>query len=234
MVRNGLGANSVAACSHNSMSSSTEWRIPNPLTRSHTSLRRARCARVSSTKVQPRSRNIHSMLVIRGVIPLQPLSHIFSIDDGPLRQQNLLTVDSLVRLQYTVAFSVFSSHIQERVMVWIFVFFGLFSPVDGKQSLYPRHEATVVSVYDGDTMTVDVELWPGLTWRGKVRVRGVDTPEIQTKSQSEKRRALLARDFVRERIGKTVYLENVKLGNFSGRRRGHGQAAGWIKPSRRC
>lgn len=102
-------------------------------------------------------------------------------------------------------------------MVWIFVFFGLFSPVEGKQSLYPRHEATVVSVYDGDTMTVDVELWPGLTWRGKVRVRGVDTPEIQTKSEAEKRRALRARDFVRERIGKTVYLENVKLGNFGGR-----------------
>ena len=80
-----------------------------------------------------------------------------------------------------------------------------------------RYTATVVSVYDGDTITVDVVLWPGLTWRGKVRVRGVDTPEIQTKSRAEKKRALLARDFVRERIGKTVYLENVKLGNFAGR-----------------
>ncbi|MCE2441003.1 MAG: thermonuclease family protein [Candidatus Latescibacteria bacterium] len=102
-------------------------------------------------------------------------------------------------------------------MVWILVYLALISTAEGRPSLYPRHEATVVSVYDGDTMTVDVVLWPGLTWRGKVRVRGVDTPEIQTKSQSEKRRALLARDFVRERIGKTVYLENVKQGNFSGR-----------------
>ncbi|MDE2997702.1 MAG: thermonuclease family protein [Gemmatimonadota bacterium] len=102
-------------------------------------------------------------------------------------------------------------------MVWILVVLALFTTAEGGPSLYPRHEATVVSVYDGDTMTVDVVLWPGLTWRGKVRVRGVDTPEIQTKSQSEKRRALLARDFVRERIGKTVYLENVKQGNFGGR-----------------
>ncbi|MDE2889913.1 MAG: thermonuclease family protein [Gemmatimonadota bacterium] len=102
-------------------------------------------------------------------------------------------------------------------MVWILVFLALLSTAEGTQRLYPRHEATVVSVYDGDTMTVDVELWPGLTWRGKVRVRGVDTPEIQTKSKAEKKRALLARDFVRERIGKTVYLENVKHGSFGGR-----------------
>ena len=48
-------------------------------------------------------------------------------------------------------------------------------------------------------------------------MRGADTPEIQTKSKREKKRALLARDFDRERIGKTIYLENVKLGNFAGR-----------------
>ncbi len=34
--------------------------------------------------------------------------------------------------------------------------------------------ARVVSVYDGDTMTVDAEPWPGLTARTTVRVAGVD------------------------------------------------------------
>ena len=102
-------------------------------------------------------------------------------------------------------------------MVWILVFLALLSTAEGKPRMYARHVATVVSVYDGDTFTVDVALWPGLTWRGKVRVRGVDTPEIQTKSKREKKRALLARDFVRARIGKTVFLENVKQGSFSGR-----------------
>ena len=102
-------------------------------------------------------------------------------------------------------------------MVWILVFLALLSTAEGKPRMYARHVATVVSVYDGDTFTVDVVLWPGLTWRGKVRVRGVDTPEIQTKSKKEKKRALLARDFVRARIGKTVFLENVKQGSFSGR-----------------
>ena len=86
-------------------------------------------------------------------------------------------------------------------MVWLLVFPALLSPVAGKQSLSARHVATLVHVYDGDTITVDVVLWPGLTWCGMVRVVGVDTPQIQTKSKSEKRRALLARDFVRERIG---------------------------------
>lgn len=80
-----------------------------------------------------------------------------------------------------------------------------------------RYVATVVSVCDGDTITVDVPIWPGMTWRGKERVRGVDTPEIRTKSKAEKRPTLLARDFIRKRIEKTVYLENAKLGNFAGR-----------------
>lgn len=102
-------------------------------------------------------------------------------------------------------------------MVWILVFLASLSVAEGNPSMSARHVATVVSVYDGDTITVDVVLWPGLTWRGKVRLRGVDTPEIQTKSKAEKKRALLARDFVRERIGETIYLENVKLGNFAGR-----------------
>ena len=115
-------------------------------------------------------------------------------------------------------------------MVWILVFLASLSAAEGNPAMSARHVATVVSVYDGDTITVDVELWPGLTWRGKVRVRGVDTPEIQTKSDAEKRRALLARDFVRERIGKVIYLENVKLGNFAGAGCGDRPAAGRVRP----
>ena len=102
-------------------------------------------------------------------------------------------------------------------MVWILLVLTTLSANERKPWMSVRYEATVVAVYDGDTFTVDVALWPGLTWRGKVRVRGVDTPEIQTKSKREKRRALLARDFVRSRIGKTVFLENVTWGNFAGR-----------------
>ncbi len=36
--------------------------------------------------------------------------------------------------------------------------------------------ARVVSVYDGDTLTVDAAPWPGLTAHTKVRVAGVEVP----------------------------------------------------------
>ena len=32
-------------------------------------------------------------------------------------------------------------------------------------------------LYDGDTLWVKADIWPNLTHIGKVRVRGVDTPE---------------------------------------------------------
>ena len=61
--------------------------------------------------------------------------------------------------------------------------------------------ARVVSVYDGDTMTVGAAPWPGLTARTSVRVAGVDTPEIRGKCQAEKDLAVRARDFVRSSVG---------------------------------
>ena len=42
----------------------------------------------------------------------------------------------------------------------------------------PIH-AGVVSVYDGDTLTVDAHPWPGVTIRTSVRVNGVDTPKLR-------------------------------------------------------
>ncbi|MCZ6466830.1 MAG: thermonuclease family protein, partial [Alphaproteobacteria bacterium] len=77
--------------------------------------------------------------------------------------------------------------------------------------------ARVVSVYDGDTLTVDAELWAGLTARTTVRVAGVDTPEIRGKCQAEKDLAIRARDFVRATIGVTVQLTNIRPGKYAGR-----------------
>ena len=71
--------------------------------------------------------------------------------------------------------------------------------------------ARVVSVYDGDTLTVDAEPWPGLTARTSVRVAGVDTPEIRGECQAEKDLAVQARDFVRSTVGAQVQLTNVRL-----------------------
>lgn len=77
--------------------------------------------------------------------------------------------------------------------------------------------ARVVSVYDGDTLTVDAEPWPGLTARTSVRVAGVDTPEIRGKCQAEKDQAIRARDWVRATVGAEVQLTNIRLGKYAGR-----------------
>ncbi len=77
--------------------------------------------------------------------------------------------------------------------------------------------ARVVSVYDGDTLTVDAEPWPGVTIRTAVQVNGVDTPEIRGKCQAEKDLAIQARDFVRGKVGERVRIANVKHGKYAGR-----------------
>ena len=75
--------------------------------------------------------------------------------------------------------------------------------------------ADVISVYDGDTFTVDAYYWPGHTTRVSVRVAGVDTPEIRGKCQREKDLAVRARDFVRATVGASVQLTDVRPGKYA-------------------
>ncbi len=77
--------------------------------------------------------------------------------------------------------------------------------------------AHVVSVFDGDTITVDAEPWPGMTIRIGVRVEGIDTPEIRGQCDDEKALAIRARDRARELVDATVELRNVRHGKFAGR-----------------
>ncbi len=77
--------------------------------------------------------------------------------------------------------------------------------------------ADVVSVYDGDTLTVDAHPWPQITVRTSVRVSGIDTPEIRGKCDQEKAMAREARDLARETVGASVTLRDVQLGKYAGR-----------------
>ena len=75
--------------------------------------------------------------------------------------------------------------------------------------------AEVVKVYDGDTCTCVVDLGFKLSARIKVRLVGIDTPEIRTKDKEEKERGIEVRDWLRERIlGKKVLLHTSKKGKF--------------------
>lgn len=78
--------------------------------------------------------------------------------------------------------------------------FGKFLPLeDGDKAL-------VIKVYDGDTLTVGFR--HGGSHRPvkeSIRIRGIDTPEIRTRSEKEKELALLARARLKEvALGKVV------------------------------
>ena len=63
------------------------------------------------------------------------------------------------------------------------------------------YKCQVRSIYDGDTIRVDVDLGFGHLWQGHdgkgvaLRLLGIDTPEIKGKTEDERQRAIAARDF---------------------------------------
>jgi len=77
-----------------------------------------------------------------------------------------------------------------------------------KHALY-HYKAIVTSVYDGDTITVDIDLGMGVWLKGqKIRLLGVNTPEIRGEERDV---GILAQQFVRNAIlHKEVILETIK------------------------
>jgi len=61
-----------------------------------------------------------------------------------------------------------------------------------------EYKATVISVYDGDTVTVDIDLGFGIVLRKqKLRLYGLNTPEVRG---AEKEEGKKVRDLLREKI----------------------------------
>lgn len=106
-----------------------------------------------------------------------------------------------------------------------FVVVGLWA---GQEPLEPARRAAtvlvvparVISIYDGDTATVDAFPWPRTTIRVSVRLAGIDTPERRGKCPEEKRLAEAARrEFTRllGGAGSEVALVDPKAGKYAGR-----------------
>jgi len=75
----------------------------------------------------------------------------------------------------------------------------------------------VISVYDGDTFRVNIDSLPPIVGKNiRIRVNGVDTPEIRGKCLYEKNLALKARDFVRAKLAnaKEIKLTNLQRGKY--------------------
>jgi len=56
------------------------------------------------------------------------------------------------------------------------------------------HPAEVVQVLDGDTFEARVRIWPGMEITTRVRLRGIDAPELHARCDAEQVKALAARD----------------------------------------
>ncbi len=80
----------------------------------------------------------------------------------------------------------------------------------------PLRFVKVLRVYDGDTFWCAADIGLGQVFRWSVRLRGIDTPEIRTRNQEEKRAAHEARqalEFIL-RSADRVELRNVALDKY--------------------
>ena len=78
------------------------------------------------------------------------------------------------------------------------------------------YNALITSVYDGDTVTATVDLGFHISAvKIKLRLVGINTPEIRGGTEATKTAARASRDYVRERIlGKTVRFRSVGKGKY--------------------
>ena len=80
------------------------------------------------------------------------------------------------------------------------------------------HPADVLRVFDGDTFEARVRLWPGLDVTTKVRLRGVDAPELNARCFEEREKAEAARDALKRILAEGQSgLAQVTLDKYGGR-----------------
>ena len=71
-----------------------------------------------------------------------------------------------------------------------------------------EYRAAIIKVVDGDTVDVDIDLGFGVWLRGeRVRIMAIDTPESRTSDKTEKIFGLLAKERLKELLGKTAVLK---------------------------
>ncbi len=80
------------------------------------------------------------------------------------------------------------------------------------------YRAQVLRIIDGDTLEVRVPVWLGQELVTKVRLRGIDAPEIRGACGTEREQALRARDRLEALVaGKPVWLTEIGLDKYHGR-----------------
>jgi len=75
----------------------------------------------------------------------------------------------------------------------------------------------VISVYDGDTLRVNIDSFPDIIGENiRIRLKGIDAPEIKGKCQKEIDLAILAREYLRNAINQSnqIELRNIERGKY--------------------
>jgi endonuclease YncB( thermonuclease family) len=75
----------------------------------------------------------------------------------------------------------------------------------------------VIEAVDGDTLRVRADIWPGISARSLVRLRGIDAPELRGKCPGERAAARAARAALALLAGDRVALSAIAPDKYSGR-----------------
>jgi len=93
--------------------------------------------------------------------------------------------------------------------------------IHAAEETYGPYKAQVIRVKDGDTVLLDVRIWPGLTQRISLRLDGVNTPEKRGKgvTECEKKAGQKATNFTQRFLKgvETVIVRGVRRGKYAGR-----------------
>ena len=105
-----------------------------------------------------------------------------------------------------------------RLMLGALLSFTLFGEAKSAEILRGPLAARIVRIIDGDTLIVKVRIWLDQEVETRVRLSGIDTPEIHGRCPEEKRMAQRARAFVEQIAGSDeVFLHDVQYGKFARR-----------------
>lgn len=97
-----------------------------------------------------------------------------------------------------------------KKLIWIGVALLLSSFV--YYNVCKEYNAYVEYVYDGDTITVDIDLGFGISKEDKIRLARIDAPEVRGVERPE---GIVSRDALRELIdGKTIRFEDHGRGKY--------------------
>ncbi|HZS62982.1 MAG TPA: thermonuclease family protein [Xanthobacteraceae bacterium] len=92
------------------------------------------------------------------------------------------------------------------------------SPVPAPSAGHGGYPAEVLRVTDGDTFEARVGVWPGIAITTRVRLRGIDTPELKARCAEERSKAEAARAALAKILQQgRVEISAVAIDKFGGR-----------------